>query len=128
MITRVVERFNRLYVGDSVIQRIDIDLLSQQCAFFLNAASVLKAIPEPSIFDPEVRYEPACLSFEGVRSISCPEGQYYLNATIVNFEATPITDNELVEFRFWVTGGYDDESFMRSLVVVARDFSLARAE
>ena len=124
MMMGVAERFNRVYMGDSVIERVHIDPLSQQCAFFLSAASVLKDVPKPSIFDPEVRYEPACLRFEGVRSVSCPEGEYYLNPTIVNFQATPISHNELVEFRFRMTGGFDNESFMRSFVIVARDFSL----
>lgn len=123
----IVKRFHRIYIGDSIISRIEIDMRSARCAFHLNGASLLKEGSGNDIFDPEERYAPACLSFAGVLSISCPEGKFCLNSTIVDFEAVP-AENELIEFRLEMTGGYDQSTFTRSLVIEARDFSLAQEQ
>src|SRR5687768_10502040 len=105
----VIRRYHHINIGDSLIQRIEIDLGSQKCLFLLDRASILKDVANPSIFDPEQSHEPAYLLFEGVLSISCPEGAFYLNATIVEDEATPIED-DLVEFRLLMTGGQRNET------------------
>src|SRR5438552_18414405 len=65
------------------------------------------------------------LSFTGVLSISCPEGKFCLNSTIVDFEAVA-AENGLITFRLEMTGGYDENTFKRSLVIEARDFSLTQ--
>lgn len=124
---QIVQRFQRIYIGDSVIQRLEIDFRQMQCVFLLHAASILKAGSDPNIFDPEQRYEPAKLVFRGVDFISCPEGEFFLNATIVDFEATADPDSDLVVFHLQMTGGHSNETFMRSLVVRAQSFSLEAA-
>jgi hypothetical protein len=119
-----VQRFNRIYLGDSIIEQIVLDIANQTCVFKINGALVLKDSSNPSIFDPQERYAPAYLGFEGVRSISCLEGAYCLNATIVDFDAVAEEGGDLISFRLTMTGGYDNDTFMRSLILVARDFSL----
>jgi hypothetical protein len=121
------QRFNRIYIGDSVIERIELNLSTAQCNVILDRAILLREGSPPNIFDPAVKYEPACLTFKGLQSIYCPEGKFYLNNTIVNFGAEALGE-DLVEFSLEVTGGYDNETFMRSLVFVALDFSLSSAE
>ena len=123
----VATRFHRIYVGDSIVSRIEIDISSASCTFHLNGASLLREGSDTDIFDPEERYVPARLRFSGVLSISCPEGKFCLNSTIVDFEAVPAI-NELIAFRLEMTGGYDQNTFTRSLVIEARDFSLGPEE
>ena len=125
---QVIDRFDRIYLGDSLIQRIGIDVAHAQMTFFCNSALLLKDGPNPDIFDPEQRHQPAKLTFEGVKCFLCPEGRFYLNATIVEFDAKAADEKGLVEFRLEMTGGFDNESFMRSLIVVARDFSLTTGQ
>lgn len=69
----------------------------------------------------------AYLTLQNVKSISCPEGAYYLNATIVDFSATLLED-AYIAFQFLMTGGFDNESFMRSLIFTAIDFSIQRVD
>ena len=126
-ISKVVDRFSRVYLGDSLIQRIEINMVHAQMIFICTSALILKDSPNADIFNPEQRHQPAQLIFEGVKSISCPEGRFYLNSTIVDFDAKPVDDEGLIEFRIEMTGGFDNDSFMRSLIIVARDFSLATA-
>jgi hypothetical protein len=124
----VLKRFKRIYLGDSLIKRIEFDIEHRQCLFLLNAALELKDEPNPSIFDPARRFKPASLVFSGVRSIVCPEGEFFLNSTIIDFEVAPDENSELVRFYLRMTGGFDNESFMRSLVVKARDFYLGETD
>ena len=121
----IAKEFRRIYIGDSVISRVEIDIRSDRCTFDLNGASLLSDGPNASIFEPEERYEPASLSFTGALSISCPEGKFCLHSTIVDFEAVP-AENGLITFRLEMTGGYDENTFKRSLVIEARDFSLTQ--
>jgi hypothetical protein len=117
----VMHRFEKIYIGDSLIERIELNLVTTVCKVFLNGASLLKE--EGDIFNPAQRFEPACLSFKGVKSITCPEGEYYLNNTVVDFEVSMV-DDDLGRFTLQMTGGRENETFMRSLTLVARDFSL----
>lgn len=121
---QVVERFQYIYIGDSFVKRLLVDFQRMECTFLLNAGSILKDSSNPNIFDPAERYEPAALVFYGIRSISCPEGDFHLNSTIVDFEARLDKPNNLVEFYLQMTGGIDNESFMRSIVIKAQNFSL----
>lgn len=123
-ISQAVDRFSRVYLGDSLIRRIEIDMVQAQMTFLCTSALLLRNSQNADIFDPEQRYQPAQLSFDGVKSISCPEGQFYLNSTIVDFDAKSAGDEGLIEFRMEMTGGFDNDSFIRSLIIVARDFSL----
>jgi hypothetical protein len=93
----------------------------------MSSGSRLKDEAKPNIFEPAERYVPAVLTFDDVQSIVCPEGEFYLNATVVGFEAVAVPNGDLVTFRLVMTGGYDNESFMRSLVIKAKSFSLGSA-
>lgn len=83
----IAKNFQRIYLGDSLISRIDIDIPSAVRTLYLNGAFLLREGSNPDTFDPEEMYSPASLTFTGVLSISCPEGAYSLNSTIVDFEA-----------------------------------------
>jgi hypothetical protein len=127
-VSQVLARFRRVYLGDSLIQRIAIDMVHAQITFLCTSALILKDSQNADIFNPEQRHQPAQMTFEGVKSIACPEGRFYLNSTIVDFDAKPADDEGLIDFRIEMTGGFDNDSFMRSLIIVARDFSLATAQ
>jgi hypothetical protein len=124
-VAQVAVRFNRVYLGDSLIRRLDIDLANSQLTVICTGAAIVGN--GDSIFNPEQRYAPARITFEGVQSLFCPEGRYYLNATVVDFGAKCNEDDGLVEFRLEMTGGIDNDSFMRSLVIIASDFSISTA-
>lgn len=121
----VVSRFEKVYIGDSLIERIELNLVTAVCRVFLNGASLLREVTD--VFNPAQRFEPACLSFQGTQSVTCAEGEFYLNNTVVDFDASAI-DDALVRFKLEMTGGLTNETFMRSLVLVARDFSLGAVE
>lgn len=129
---RVLKCANLICIDDSFIERIVFDLIEQKCQLRLEYASVLKDGPDPDPFDPEVLYQPALLTLEGMRSISCPEGAYHLNQTVIDFKVEPVKGSDLLRFSFTMTGGtsrIDDptNTFIRSLVMVAKDFSLRAA-
>ena len=119
-----LEKFNCINIADCAIGRIEIDIGSQRCSFYLDGAQVLK--PGGDISDPEQDYEPARLTFKGVRSISCPEGKYCLNWLIINWDERRI-DGDLWQFSLEMTGGCDNETFMRTLVIEAKDVGLGPA-
>src|SRR5215471_9637715 len=104
-IDEVVNRFSRIYLGDSLIEQIEIDIAQAKITLLCTSALLLRDVAEADIFDPERRFKPATLEFHGVRSLRFPEGNYYLNSTIVSFEAVPLADQQLVTFRFETTGG-----------------------
>ena len=126
-VDEIVQRFQRIYIGDSLIQHLSLDFRQMQCVFLLSSASLLKDEARPSIFDPAERYTPAVLTFDGVWSIACPEGDFYLNATVVEYEASADARSALVTFRLVMTGGFDNDSFMRSLIIRAQSFSVGPA-
>jgi hypothetical protein len=119
----IVKRFQRIYIGDSLIQNLSLDFREMRCVLLMSSVSLLKDEEKANIFDVAERYAPAVLTFDGVKSIACPEGAFYLNATVVEFEASAEANSDLVTFRMMMTGGYDNESFMRSLVIEAKSFS-----
>jgi hypothetical protein len=121
----VVSRFEKVYIGDSLIERIELNLVTAVCKVLLSEASLLREVTD--IFNPAQRFEPACLRFEGVQSITCAEGEFYLNNTVVDFDASAVNDAQ-VKFKLEMTGGRENETFMRSLVLIARDFALGAAE
>jgi hypothetical protein len=124
MSDQIVQRFQRIYIGDSYIKSLVLDFEKMQCTFLLNGGSLMKDSPNPSIFDPEQTFEPAVLVFYEVHSFACPEGAFYLNSTIVGFKAQLDRNSDLVMFHLEMSGGFDNESFMRSLSIQARNFSL----
>jgi hypothetical protein len=124
---QVIQRFQYIYIGDSVIEEISIDFQCMKCTFLLSHGSILKDYLQPNIFDPAQRYKPAALVFCEVLLISFPEGDFYLNSTIVDFEATLDEESNLVSFRLEMTGGIDNESFMRSIIIKAQDFYIEAA-
>lgn len=118
-----VKRFQRIYIGDSLIQNLSLDFRKMQCVLLMSSVSLLKDEDKANIFDAAERHAPAVLTFDDVKSIACPEGVFYLNATVVEFEAVAQAHSDLVTFRLLMTGGYDNDSFMRSLVIEAKNFS-----
>jgi hypothetical protein len=126
-VSNVVKQFDRVYLGDALVQRIEIDLVEHGIAISCSRALVLRSDPGADMFDPAERYEPATLVFQDVRSLVCPEGSFFMNATIVDYDARPSPDDGYVEFRLELTGGFDNATFMRTLVIVARNFSLGTA-
>jgi hypothetical protein len=123
----IVKKFRRIYIGDSLIRNLSLDFLERRCVLLMSSVSLLKDDEKANIFDVIERYAPAFMTFDEVKSIACPEGAFYLNATVVEFEAVAEANGDLVTFRMVMTGGYDNESFMRSLVIEAKGFSFGPA-
>ena len=119
-----VGRFNKLYLGDSLLQQVVLDIAEARCLLKFNAGKVLKA-EGASIFEPQEKHEPALLRFDGVRSISC-DGRYQLNSTVVDFGSAPAGDDH-VEFYFDLTGGADRDAFLVRVKVLATSFEFGRA-
>jgi hypothetical protein len=122
----IVNRFNTLYLGDSLLQEISVETGSAQCRLRFSAGSVLKK--GGTIFDPELRFEPALLRLHAVKSIQCEGGPYRLNSTVVDFGAAPTDHDDLIEFSFDMTGGTDPESFLVKVTIRAEDFDFAAVE
>ena len=108
-------------LGDSLLQRLDLRTGKAECTMVFDFGRLLKA-EGASAFDPEAVYEPACLSFVGVRSVSFDGAVYQLNSTVVGHGAEPGPVAGFVEFYFDLTGGSDAEFFMARMKIVARDF------
>jgi len=125
--TEIVREFNRLYLGDSLLQQVVLDIMEATCRLKFNAGKVLKA-ERASIFEPEAKFEPASLRFQGVRSLSCAGGPYQLNSTVVDFGAAPSGDRDYIEFYFDLTGGTDPEAFMVQVKILAKYFEFGPVE
>lgn len=115
------ERFDRYYLGDSGILRLILDVDKQLCTLELDRAALMKSSEE--LFDWEASYRPAKLTFEGVRKISFPDG-YCLNYCIVDYSVIPSEQPGYFLFSLSMTGGWDNDTFMRTIEIIAKDFSL----
>lgn len=117
----VIERFERIYVHDSGIMHINLDVQSSICRVLLDRAGILKN--PPKMFDYEIYYRPAVLEFLDVKIIKYPEG-YCLNDNIMYQEAAMSEFPDYYCFSLMMTGGWDNDTFMRKIEILAKDFSL----
>lgn len=115
-----VERFDLVYIGDTFIKQIQMNISEHTCTFILSGACIHKTPIEA--FAYEKIYQPATLEFQGVRTVHFPD--YCLNAQIVDYSAVDTGHDGLYKFSFTMTGGWSNETFMRTIEVVAKDFSL----
>jgi hypothetical protein len=121
----VVSRFNRLYLGDSLLLKVELNTGGSECKLTFNAGSVLRA-EDTNTFEPEARFQPAVLTLKGLLSLSCDGLGYQLNSTVVGFRVVPSAKRlGLFEFHFELTGGTDPEAFMVSLKFEAKGFEFA---
>lgn len=125
--SKIAREFNRLYLGDSLLQQIVLDIGEAKCQLKFNAGKVLES-EGASIFEPEARFEPALLRFQGVHSLCCEGGPYQLNSTVVDFGAAPRGDSDYTEFYFDLTGGADPDAFLIKMKVLAKYFEFGDAE
>jgi len=51
----VVSRFNRLYLGDSLLLKVELNTGGSECKLTFNAGSVLRA-EDTNTFEPEARF------------------------------------------------------------------------
>ena len=116
------ERFDQYYLGDSGIQRLVLDVDKQLCTLKLDRAALVRQLG--TVFDWEVRYRPTKIIFQGVRKVLFPEG-YCFNYCIVDYSVVPSDQSGYFLFSFTITGGWDNDTFMRTIEIVARDFLLA---
>lgn len=117
---RLASTFNELYLGDSLLEAIELKTAQAECRLRFNAGKILKG-NGASIFDPKARFEPALLCLHGVRSIACG-GVYQLNSTVVDFGAAATADGQYVDFYFDLTGGTDPDAYLVRINIVARSF------
>ncbi|WP_257450598.1 hypothetical protein [Archangium lipolyticum] len=125
--TKIISRFNTLYLGDSLLQQVELKIGEAECLLKFNAGKVLRA-EGASIFDAEARFAPALLRLQGVRSITCEGGRYQLNSTVVDFGAVASADREYIEFYLDLTGGTDPDAFMVKVKFEAKAFEFGPAE
>ncbi|QSQ17732.1 hypothetical protein [Myxococcus landrumensis] len=122
----IVSCFNTLYLGDSLLQRVEFRIPEAECRLTFNAGKVLKA-GGGSIFEPEARFAPALLSLHGVRSVIWDEKTYQFNSTVVDFGAALSGDGEHIEFHFALSGGTDPDAFLVKLTFIAKAFEFGPA-
>lgn len=118
-------RFERCYLGDASVQELTLEPAAQRCTLRLSGAAVLRDPDKP--FDYEQVYEPACLTFLEVRSVRFPEA-YCLNHLIVDYSVGPCDAEGYSVFSLSLTGGWSNETFMRTIEILAKDFSLTPME
>jgi hypothetical protein len=117
-----IGNFELLYLHDSMVTSFEVLTAEARCCLRLHAAAVLQAKGGDK-FKPRARYAPALLTFEGVREIAF-EGRYQLNATIMDIEATALSDGVNVQFVFDLTGGHDADAYFVKLRIVGTGFAL----
>lgn len=113
-------------LDDSLLQVFELRTGDAACILRFEFATILKA-PGGSPYDPRVRFEPARLSFRGVRSVMFG-GEYQLNSTVVGCRAEPTGDGEHVTFLFDLTGGTDPEAFLVTVTITASSFDVTAWE
>jgi len=116
----LLRRFNSLYLGDSMLEMVQLKTGEAECRLRFNSGKVLKD-DGTTIFSPESKFEPASLWLYGVRSIEC-NGPYQLNSTVVDFGAKPNVEVGFIDFHFDLTGGTDPDAFLVKVKIVAKDF------
>jgi hypothetical protein len=119
----IVERFERLYLGDEFIREIRLDIINHACRLTLSGAHIHRLPIKP--FDYEYSFQPAMLDFIDVRKVSFPDG-YCFNIEIVDYEAVPTGEDSYYKFSFTMTGGWDNDTFMRTIEIIAKDFTVTR--
>jgi hypothetical protein len=118
-----VERFERLYFGDRTLRAVYVDTQSRTITLDIDSVDVLDTDAESAIFEPETTFEPARLVFRECIELRVLNGVFSLNSTVVQSSANVLGDGK-VEFRFSLTGGYNNETFWNELGIVARDFEI----
>lgn len=119
-----LERFALLYITDSAVRQICIDVVERTCVLQLDFGGILRQENPVNFDELEVRYKPAYLTFQEIYSISFPQQKYWLNYNIINYQAFPSDQKGMVEFRLEVTGGYDNDTFLSVITITAKNFSL----
>lgn len=119
----VIERFDLLYLGDEFIRQIILDISKQTCSLALSGASIHK-LPIKA-FDYDITYQPATIDFLEVKSVNLPD--YCLNLQIVEYEINKTMHDDFYNFSFTMTGGWSNDTFMRTIEIIAKDFSLSGA-
>lgn len=117
----IIERFEMIYVHDSGIRNINLDVQKSICRIHLDCAGVLNNPPRP--FDYEVYYEPALIEFTDVKIVGLPEG-YCLNDVIAEHSVQASEFPGYYRFKIATTGGWDNDTFWRVIEITAKDFSL----
>lgn len=120
-VSESLEAFAKIYIGDSMMQVVELRTADAICRLTFHAGSVLPHAGA-SIFEPVARYTPAIMTIGDVWEVSF-EGRYQLNATVVDFDAVPTPDGERIEYTFTLTGGSDPDAFMVKMKVVGGGFS-----
>jgi len=118
----VLDRFELIQLHDQFLRRISIDVENHICRLEFDCAWILNDPPQ-SMFDCQVCFKPATLEFTGLSAVRFPEG-YTLNAQVAD-SASKLTERpDQVCFSVDLMGGRGDE-FMRTIEIIAKDFSLS---
>lgn len=117
-----LERFEMIYVHDSGIKHINLDVQKSICRIHLDYAGVLRDPPRP--FDYEKFYKPAVIEFMDVKVVGLPEG-YCLNDAVAEHSVQNSEFPGYYRFTIATTGGWDNDTFWRVIEITAKDFSLS---
>jgi hypothetical protein len=118
----VIEKYEKLYLHDSSIRQINLDVWDHICTLDLSYAGVMRE--SEKAFDYELFYKPATLKFTEVKEINCPEG-YCMKTEILSHEVT-VTDEYPGYFCFSIilAEGKNRDTFTTTINIIARDFLL----
>jgi hypothetical protein len=117
-----IEHFEQIYLHDSGVMHINLHVQKSTCRILLDRAGLLRDPPAP--FDYERYYKPAVLEFTDVKILKMPEG-YCLNDVIAEHEIQASDFPGYYRFTLAMMGGWDNDTFMRTIEIVAKDFSLS---
>ncbi|MGC4047566.1 MAG: hypothetical protein QM758_27545 [Armatimonas sp.] len=118
-----IESYESLYLHDSSIKHINLDVWERICILHLTHAGILKESAE--MFNYEVFYKPAILTFIDVKEINYPEG-YGMKTEILSQEAK--LADELPGYYCYslnLAEGNNLNTFTTTITIIAKDFSLS---
>lgn len=117
-----IECFESIYVHDSGISHINLDVQKSICRIFLDYAGLLKH--PPKAFDYETYFKPAMLEFTDIKVITLPEG-YCLNDVIAEHAVQTADFPGYYRFTIATIGGWDNDTYWRTIEIMAKNFSLS---
>ncbi len=118
-----IEAYENLYLHDSSIKHINLDVWERVCVLQLTYAGLMKEPAE--MFNYELFYKPATLTFIDVKEISYPEG-YGMKTEILSQEAKAADAFPgYYCYSLTLAEGNNPITFTTTIRIIAKDFSLS---
>lgn len=118
-----IDTYENLYLHDSSIKHINLDVWERICVLHLTYAGILKVPAE--MFNYEVFYKPATLTFIDVKEVIYPEG-YGMKTEVLSQEVTASDEFPgYYRYSLILAEGRNPATFTTIITIIAKDFSLS---